>query len=105
MATGCVLARMPLETTSNRSAAQVGYVPGVGLHKPTAKGGFGEQLLRRMGWSEGKGLGIKEDGMADAITVKKKEDQTGVPPPPTHTPLGSTSVMQAGNYCFCQMYF
>lgn len=53
-------------------------MPGMGVHKATAKGGLGEQLLKRMGWSEGKGLGKKEDGMASAITVKKKEDQTGV---------------------------
>lgn len=60
------------------------------MHKATAKGGLGEELLKRMGWSEGKGLGKKEDGMASAITVKKKEDQTGVrataPPPLPHTP-------------------
>lgn len=31
-----------------------------------------------MGWSEGKGLGKKEDGMVEAIKVKKKEDNLGV---------------------------
>lgn len=56
-----------------------GYVPGLlQQHKATAKGGFGERLLKQFGWSEGKGLGLKEDGMAEAIKVKQKKDQTGV---------------------------
>jgi hypothetical protein len=56
-----------------------GYVPGLlQQHKATAKGGFGERLMKQFGWSEGKGLGAKEDGMAEAIKVKQKKDQTGV---------------------------
>ena len=55
-----------------------GYVPGFGTHKATAKGGFGERLLKQFGWTEGKGLGAKEDGMAEALKVKQKKDQTGV---------------------------
>lgn len=56
-----------------------GYVPGLlQQHKATAKGGFGERLMKQFGWSEGKGLGVKEDGMAEAIKVKQKKDQTGV---------------------------
>ncbi len=56
-----------------------GYVPGLlTQHKATAKGGFGEKLLRQFGWTEGKGLGAKEDGMAEALKVKQKKDQTGV---------------------------
>lgn len=34
--------------------------------------------MKQFGWSEGKGLGAKEDGMAEAIKVKQKKDQTGV---------------------------
>ena len=55
-----------------------GYVPGEGIYKATAYGGFGERLLKRMGWEEGRGLGINQDGMKKAIEVKRKEDQTGV---------------------------
>lgn len=56
-----------------------GYVPGLDKqHKATAKGGFGERLLKQLGWSEGKGLGLNEDGMAEALRVKQKKDQTGV---------------------------
>jgi G-patch domain len=56
-----------------------GYVPGLlQQHKATAKGGFGERLLRQYGWTEGKGLGANETGIAEALRVKQKKDQTGV---------------------------
>ena len=55
-----------------------GYVPGEGVYKATAYGGFGERLLKRMGWEEGTGLGINQHGLKKAIEIKKKEDQTGV---------------------------
>lgn len=57
-----------------------GYVPGEGVYKATAYGGFGERLLKRMGWEEGRGLGTNQHGITSAIEVKKKEDQTGVRP-------------------------
>lgn len=63
-----------------------GYVPGLlTQHKATAKGGFGERLLRQYGWTEGKGLGVKEDGMSEALKVKQKKDQTGVRGWPRYT--------------------
>lgn len=55
-----------------------GHVPGVGVHKATAYGGFGQQMLEKMGWSKGQGLGKEKDGMKEAIEVKKKEDSLGV---------------------------
>lgn len=55
-----------------------GHVPGVGVHKATAYGGFGQQMLEKMGWSKGQGLGKQKDGMKEAIEVKKKEDSLGV---------------------------
>lgn len=55
-----------------------GYVPGEGVYKATAYGGFGERLLKKMGWEEGSGLGINERGLKKAIEVKQKEDQSGV---------------------------
>ena len=55
-----------------------GYVPGVGVVAPTARGGFGERLLRRLGWADGEGLGKDGQGRADAVTVTKKADLAGV---------------------------
>ena len=53
------------------------------MRKATAKGGLGERLLKSMGWSEGKGLGRQEDGIASAVEVKKKDDAAGVSPAPS----------------------
>uniref|UniRef100_A0A7N4NPF6 G patch domain-containing protein 4 n=1 Tax=Sarcophilus harrisii TaxID=9305 RepID=A0A7N4NPF6_SARHA len=39
---------------------------------------FAEEQLLRHGWSQGKGLGKKEDGIAQAIKVKLKQDNAGV---------------------------
>ncbi|XP_062454096.1 G patch domain-containing protein 4 [Rhea pennata] len=39
---------------------------------------FAESQLRRHGWKRGKGLGKREDGIAEAIKVKVKCDATGV---------------------------
>lgn len=58
----------------------VGYVAGVGVVKATAYGGFGEKMLKSMGWQDGQGLGKEGTGMKKAIEVKKKEDTNGVRP-------------------------
>ena len=55
-----------------------GYVPGSGAHKATAYGGFGEKLLKQMGWEDGQGLGRGRKGRTKAIEVKIKEDTVGV---------------------------
>jgi G-patch domain len=55
-----------------------GYVAGQGVQKPTGYGGFGERMLRTMGWDKGQGLGKEKQGMKAAIEVKKKEDTVGV---------------------------
>uniref|UniRef100_A0A6I8NU31 G patch domain-containing protein 4 n=1 Tax=Ornithorhynchus anatinus TaxID=9258 RepID=A0A6I8NU31_ORNAN len=39
---------------------------------------FAEQQLQRHGWTPGKGLGRREDGIAKAIKVKMKQDNAGV---------------------------
>lgn len=73
--------RPSLDTCSKSSTMKLpaGYVPGLlQQHKATAKGGFGERLLRQYGWTEGKGLGANETGIAEALRVKQKKDQTGV---------------------------
>ena len=57
-----------------------GYVAGEGVLKPSVLGGFGERMLKSMGWNKGQGLGRNADGIKEAIQVKKKEDTVGVRP-------------------------
>eukprot|EP00190_Bangiopsis_sp_CCMP1999_P005064 CAMPEP_0198730378 /NCGR_PEP_ID=MMETSP1475-20131203/24301_1 /TAXON_ID= ORGANISM="Unidentified sp., Strain CCMP1999" /NCGR_SAMPLE_ID=MMETSP1475 /ASSEMBLY_ACC=CAM_ASM_001111 /LENGTH=223 /DNA_ID=CAMNT_0044493175 /DNA_START=27 /DNA_END=698 /DNA_ORIENTATION=- len=40
--------------------------------------GFGFQMLQKMGWSEGKGLGANEDGMQKPIVLRRKLDTAGL---------------------------
>ena len=54
------------------------YVAGREVAKPTAMGGFGQQMLERMGWQKGQGLGKDKQGRADPLGVKKKEDTRGL---------------------------
>ena len=39
---------------------------------------FAHSLMRKYGWSEGKGLGVDEDGIVEAVRVKIKADSHGV---------------------------
>lgn len=39
---------------------------------------FGQKMLEKMGWTNGKGLGAKEQGMTDHVRVKFKDDQSGI---------------------------
>ncbi|PRW56427.1 G patch domain-containing 4 [Chlorella sorokiniana] len=55
-----------------------GHVAGLGVAKPKVTGGFGERLMRTMGWEAGQGLGKDGTGIKEAIQVKKKEDTVGV---------------------------
>lgn len=70
-----------------------GYVAGVGVHKASGFGGFGQRMLERMGWNKGQGLGKDKSGMTEALDVKEKKDVLGVsartpasPPPPRASP-------------------
>ena len=54
------------------------HVPGKGLVRPTGYGGYGEKMLRSMGWEKGQGLGMEKQGIKEAIRVKKKQDNVGV---------------------------
>lgn len=38
---------------------------------------FGQKLMKKFGWSEGKGLGVKEDGISDHIKVDYKFGNKG----------------------------
>lgn len=55
-----------------------GHVAGLGVAKPKCTGGFGERMMRTMGWDTGQGLGKEGTGIKEAIEVKKKEDTVGV---------------------------
>lgn len=39
---------------------------------------FGFKMLQKMGWSEGKGLGVNEDGATGHIKTKKKDNSRGL---------------------------
>ncbi|KAJ1785017.1 hypothetical protein LPJ67_004112 [Coemansia sp. RSA 1938] len=42
------------------------------------KSRFGFKMLEKMGWSEGKGLGLNEDGDKDHVKIKLKTNQFGI---------------------------
>ncbi|XP_019410993.1 PREDICTED: G patch domain-containing protein 4 [Crocodylus porosus] len=52
--------------------------PEPGTENKTEGMEFAEQQLQRHGWKRGKGLGKKENGIAEAIKVKVKCDKAGV---------------------------
>jgi len=39
---------------------------------------FGQKLMEKMGWEKGKGLGSKQDGMVNHITLKQKDNLKGI---------------------------
>lgn len=42
------------------------------------KSRFGFKMLQMMGWTEGKGLGVNEDGATAHIKMKKKDNSRGI---------------------------
>ncbi|KAJ3054670.1 PIN2/TERF1-interacting telomerase inhibitor 1 [Rhizophlyctis rosea] len=42
------------------------------------KSKFGLKMLEKFGWSEGKGLGVNQDGITQHVSVRLKEDNLGV---------------------------
>lgn len=38
---------------------------------------YGYRMLERMGWCEGRGLGLNEDGQTEHLKVVAKRDNTG----------------------------
>ncbi|CAK1545498.1 unnamed protein product [Leptosia nina] len=39
---------------------------------------FGQRMLEKMGWSSGKGLGAKENGIVEHVIAKYKNDDKGL---------------------------
>lgn len=39
---------------------------------------FGQKMLEKMGWSAGKGLGAKENGIVEHVVAKYKNDEKGL---------------------------
>ena len=44
---------------------------------PKVSGGFGEYILRKLGWKEGEGLGKDRSGDVDPLTLDIKQDMKG----------------------------
>ena len=42
------------------------------------QGGFGEYLLKKMGWNQGEGLGKEKNGEVDPLTLDIKMDKKGL---------------------------
>lgn len=39
---------------------------------------FGQRMLEKMGWCEGKGLGAKENGIVEHVVARYKNDEKGL---------------------------
>ncbi|OAQ24211.1 G-patch-domain-containing protein [Linnemannia elongata AG-77] len=48
------------------------------LHWANDTNKFGFKMMEKMGWSQGKGLGAKEDGVQEHVKVRLKENHLGV---------------------------
>ncbi|KAF8939464.1 hypothetical protein EDD21DRAFT_391548 [Dissophora ornata] len=48
------------------------------LHWANDTNKFGLKMMEKMGWSQGKGLGAKEDGVQEHVKVRLKENNLGV---------------------------
>jgi Pin2-interacting protein X1 len=42
------------------------------------KKGFGYKMLYKMGWKDDKGLGKEEDGITEAVKVRRRDEGVGV---------------------------
>ena len=45
---------------------------------PKVSGGFGEYILRKLGWKDGEGLGKDRSGEVDPLTLDIKQDMKGM---------------------------
>ena len=51
---------------------------GSGTTSRQVKSKFGEAMMKKMGWEQGKGLGANMDGMTDCIQIKRREEGAGL---------------------------
>ena len=49
-----------------------------GTSSVKVKSAFGAKILAKYGWTDGKGLGANEDGVAECVQVEKREDRVGI---------------------------
>lgn len=48
------------------------------MYQGIARDGIAMKMLGKMGWKEGSGLGVNEDGMSTHIHVRKRREGTGI---------------------------
>jgi Pin2-interacting protein X1 len=51
---------------------------GSGVSNRKFESEFGMKMLKKMGWTEGKGLGKSETGVTDCVQQKRREDGVGL---------------------------
>jgi len=64
------------ELAGSKLRAKMGATLNEKVSAPTSS--FAQQQLKKMGWSEGEGLGKKRQGMASHIKVRKRSEEVGL---------------------------
>eukprot|EP00057_Strongylocentrotus_purpuratus_P016539 XP_011671013.1 PREDICTED: PIN2/TERF1-interacting telomerase inhibitor 1 [Strongylocentrotus purpuratus] len=66
---------MPIKFFSDYPVVYCGWLCVVFLSDSTK---YGQKLMEKMGWSKGKGLGVKEDGTVSHVKVSLKNNNLGI---------------------------
>mmetsp|Transcript_20030 Transcript_20030/g.29697 ORF Transcript_20030/g.29697 Transcript_20030/m.29697 type:complete len:220 (+) Transcript_20030:46-705(+) len=64
------------EISGSKLRSKLGSTLNESASAPTSS--FAKQQLKKMGWSEGQGLGKRQQGMSSHIQVKKRVDEVGL---------------------------